>query len=216
MTHWSYSSLTTFENCPRQYYKTRVTNEVQDRGSEATAWGTLVHGYFEERLKQGTRLPPEVAHFEPLVAQIADSSGELLVEYEMALDAKMQPVPFDSPDYWCRGIADVVLIVGKRAGICDWKSGKVRSDSRQLALMAAMVFAHWPDVERCSTAFVWLKHDRVTMEEFRRENLADIWGEFLPRVRQLDAAFAKDRWLPRPSGLCGWCPCTKGQCEFAK
>src|SRR3990167_7417552 len=204
MVKWSYSSLTTFEKCPRQYEKTRVTQEVVDKGSAATAWGTKVHEAFERRIRDGVALPSEIAQCEPFVGQFCCKGRRVMVEHKMALNRRFYPVDFDSPDYWCRGIADVVVLHHDKALVVDWKTGAVRKDSRQLVLMAAMVFAHFKELVSCKTAFVWVAHDKTTTETFQRHDVPTLWQEFLPKVRCLESAYELNKWLPQPGKLCGW------------
>lgn len=213
---WSYSALTQYENCPRQYHKKYVSKEVVDLGSEASRWGNRVHEALEFRIRDGVELPEGMEQHEALAATIAASSGEVYTEYKFAIDRAFQPVEFDAPDRWCRGIADILVINGDKAVSLDFKTGKIRTESKQLALMAAMTFAHFPDVTICDTAFVWLQFNKTTKERFERATVATVWNEFLPRVRRLEIAFEQDRWLPNPSPLCSWCPCTHKQCEFSK
>jgi hypothetical protein len=50
---------------------------------------------------------------------------------------------------------------------------------------------------------------------FTREQLPEIWNEFLPRLSRVAAAYEDDKWLPKPSGLCkNWCPVGQSLCEF--
>jgi hypothetical protein len=48
---WSYSSLKTFEQCPKKYYHLRIVKDVKDEGSEATIYGQEVHKAAEEYIK---------------------------------------------------------------------------------------------------------------------------------------------------------------------
>lgn len=220
---WSYSGLTKFENCPRQYQKTYVTKEVQDEETEQTRWGTEVHLALEERVRDDKPLPANMTQYEPMAARFAAAKAHshVYVEYEMAVDKSLNPVAFDSPSRWVRGIADIVVLkVGKdghmRGFAGDYKTGKKRDGSRQLALMAAMLFKHFPELVEIRTGFIWLANGGITEETFYRVHAGKIWGEFMPRVARLEKAFELDRWVPNPSGLCGWCPCTLKECDFAK
>lgn len=95
-------------------------------------------------------------------------------------------------------------------------TGKVKPESKQLMLSSALVFAAFEDIQVINTSFLWLKFDKSTDDTFERGQTPFIWQTFLPRVQRLERAYKEDKWLPKPSGLCGWCPCTKAHCEFAK
>src|SRR5205807_2231069 len=77
----------------------------------------------------------------------------ILVEQQLAINADFGPVPWFDSAAWFRGIGDVIKIVGPVALIVDWKTGKIVEDSQQLALMAACVFAHHPEVQKVRSEF---------------------------------------------------------------
>ena len=54
MTTWSYSSLKTFEQCPKKYFHLKVVKDVKDQGSEATIYGQEVNKAAEDFIKLGT------------------------------------------------------------------------------------------------------------------------------------------------------------------
>ena len=53
MTAWSYSSLKTFEQCPKKYYHLKVAKDVKDKGSSAMFYGNEVHKAAEQYMKEG-------------------------------------------------------------------------------------------------------------------------------------------------------------------
>jgi len=63
---WSYTTLTKFETCPWQYYKTKVTREVKEPPTEHTVWGNSVHAALEARVKRKTPLPEGMQRWEAL------------------------------------------------------------------------------------------------------------------------------------------------------
>lgn len=220
---WSYSSLTSFENCPLQFYKTRVSKEVVDNGSEATREGTRVHRALELRVRDKIELPPDMKAHEEMADALATFHGKVYTEIPFAVDTNLSPVfvpvvddkPQWPTDAWCKCVTDVLVVNGSNAAAIDWKNGKPR-ESKQLMLNAALIFKAMPEVESIKTSFVWLKHNHTDDDKFKRTDEQFIWSTFLPRVQRLERAYAKDLWVPKPSGLCGWCPCTKKDCQFAK
>jgi len=213
---WSYSSLTSFETCNKRYYHLKVAKDVVETPHEATTWGSTVHKFMEDRVRDGTPLPVSVAGYEALIAPIIAKSGEKLIEQQYAINAAMQPTTWMADDAWCRGIVDVGVLTGNKALLLDWKTGKRKVDSSQLKLFAGLAFAHYPQVETVFTGFVWLKEGRVDKQKFEREDSAAIWQEFLPRVRRLERAYEESKFPPKPSGLCSkWCPVPRRLCEFS-
>lgn len=212
---WSHSALSAFEECPLRYKLTRVSKVVKEPETEAIAWGKRVHTALEQRIRDSTPLPKLLANYEPLAAKVANSSGEILVEQRVAINAGFSPTEFFAKDVWCRGVLDVAVVGTTSAMILDWKTGKRRDGFDQLKLFAAFAFAHYPSIERVDTGFAWLKEDAIDRQSFTREQVGDIWSAFLPRVRRLEQAFEQDRWPAKPSGLCKkYCPVGRANCEF--
>lgn len=216
MPPWSFSSLTSFETCPKRYYHLKCVKDVTEVPNEATTWGTTVHKHLEDRVALGTPLPQAIAGYESFVAKIAAHPGEKLVEQQMAITADFKPTGWTSETAWCRGIVDVGLLTGKRALLLDWKTGKRKPDSSQLQLFAGLAFVHFPNVEVVATAFVWLKEGKTDKASFKRQDAPVIWQEFVPRVRRMERAYEENKFPPKPSGLCGkWCPVPKRLCSFS-
>jgi hypothetical protein len=209
---WTFSQLEKFETCPKQFYHVRVAKDVIEPQTEATLWGSKVHTAMEDRIRDGTPLPEGMEQWEGFAKQICAMPGEKLAEEKMALDKSFQPAEWDNA--WTRGIADMLIVHGNKAATLDYKTGK-RKLTHQLMLYAAYTFAYYPEVETVTTGFVWLRDKKIDRETFTRADIPTIWGTFLPKVRKLEAAYEKDKWMARPSGLCnGWCPVKS--CEFYK
>jgi hypothetical protein len=214
MPAWSYSSLTAYETCPKRYYLTKVTKEIIEPQTEATLWGNKVHKALELRIKDKTPLPVTMQAYEPYCSRIEITPAQISAETKMALNAQFQPTKWMAKDCWVRSILDVQIDAGEKAAVLDWKTGAVKPDSTQLMLSAAFMFHSKPYVQTVTTSFIWLKENTATRETFEREQLPEIWNEFLPRVKRLELAYEKDRWEAKPSGLCkDWCPVGKAKCE---
>jgi hypothetical protein len=209
---WTFSQLEKFETCPKQFYHVRVAKDIVEPQTEATLWGSKVHTAMEDRIRDGTPLPEGMEQWEGFAKKICAMPGEKLAEEKMALDKSFQPTDWDNA--WTRGIADMLIVHGNKAATLDYKTGK-RKLTHQLMLYAAYTFAYYPEVETVTTGFVWLRDKKIDRETFTRADIPTIWGTFLPKVRKLEAAYEKDKWMARPSGLCnGWCPVKS--CEFYK
>lgn len=212
MQAWTFSSLDKYETCPRQYYHLRVKRDIVEPPTDATKWGEKVHTAMEYRVRDGTALPEGMTQWEGLAAKIAAIPGEKLCEQKMSVDKNFQPAEWSAA--WTRGIADLLVVNGATAVCLDYKTGK-RKLTDQLALYAGYTFAHYPQVNTVTTGFVWMKDRKIDKEAFTRVEVPMIWRKFLPKVHKLELAYEKDKWLPRPSGLCrGWCPVKT--CEFYK
>jgi CRISPR/Cas system-associated exonuclease Cas4 (RecB family) len=214
MRTWSFSSLNTYVTCPRQYYLTYVKKTIPYQETEATKWGTEVHQALENYAKDGAPLAPQYVEYQPYVDKVKSLPGELFTERQFALTRNMEPCGFDSEEAWCRGIIDLGVIAAPKAIVADYKTGRIRHDSLQLMLFAAFVMHHWPDVDFVRTVYLWLKYKQTTVKSYTREDLPEIWGEFMPIVQKLESSYERDKWVPKPSGLCrGWCGAGP-ECEF--
>ncbi|HEX6825826.1 MAG TPA: PD-(D/E)XK nuclease family protein [Nitrospiraceae bacterium] len=212
---WSFSSLSDFVNCARQYEHKRVLKDVEDPPNEAGIWGDYVHKKFEATLAKGAALPGNLAQYQEYLDRIASGKGEMHVECKYAINSRLEPCAWDDPNVWCRAILDVLHLHGQDARVLDHKTGKMRADSRQLKLCALMVFIHHPEIIRVKTGYFWLKDRQLTKDTFLRSQESELWETFLPDLRAYRQAFRTGVFPPKPSGLCnGWCPVT--QCEFWK
>lgn len=211
---WSYSSLTAYETCAYRYYLTRVSKEVKEPQTEATTHGNNVHKALEHRIRDKTPLPDTMKQYEKYCTKIETTPGQVFAEQKIALNAQFQPTKWVGDDTWVRMILDVTIDSGARAATLDWKTGKIKTDSKQLMLCAAGVMHSRPYVNEVRTGFIWLKDDKLTTETYKREQLPEIWQEFLPRVKRLEHAYNDSKWEKKPSGLCrDWCPVGKRLCE---
>lgn len=210
----SYTALTGFETCPLRFYLTRVSKEVVEPQGEALVWGNTVHKALENRLRHGAQLPKTLEGYEPLVKKIEDKPGQLLVEEAIALDRNFQPVGWWDKTAWVRGKLDVGKLGSTKAAVFDWKTGTRKPDNDQLTLFAGLVFAVHPVVEQVTTGFIWLKDNKFDTKMFTREQVPEIWAEFLPRMQRLERAHETGKWPAKPSGLCRqWCPVGRARCE---
>lgn len=213
MQAWSFSSLTSFETCPRRHYLTKIAKVVREPESEQMRWGNEVHKALELRATTGKPLPTTMSKWDKPLQRILAAPGTLFAERKLALDKTLRPVDFFSPTAWTRGIVDLGKLYNDRALAIDWKTGKRKPGSEQLMLSAAMLMHHHPEVETVVTGFYWLPINKIDKATYTRADLPSIWDEFAPRVARLERAFATNQWEPTPSGLCrAWCPCT--DCEF--
>jgi len=212
---WSYSALTAYETCPRRYELTRVSRTVKEPQTEATIWGNQVHKALELYAKGEKPLPEDLKKYEKYVNKILSYEGKRVIEERIALDKNFRPTKWMAKDVWVRGIIDIGVVGSEKAYLLDWKTGKRKPDMDQLKLFAALAFAVYPWIEKVTTGFIWLKTKEFDKEMFTREQLPEIWDEFMPRLNRLAISFRDDKWTPKPSGLCkNWCPVGRSNCEF--
>ena len=209
----SYSRLSTFENCQQQFDYLYVSKTVQSVGSDATEYGDRVHKLLEdygkgeldeENLTEEGKL--SLKKWGSIVDTIMSRGGDKYFEHQMAINENLEPVGWFDSDVFFRSIADVLIVDGDTAYCLDYKTGKVRESPTQLQLFAAMVFWHFPEVQKVKTSFIWLRFNQTTNTTYERRYLDSLWGALKPRIDKVHETVELGVFEAKPSGLCPWCP----------
>ena len=187
----------------------------------ALQWGNAVHKALANRCGKGkVPLPKPMQGFEKWAARVTSEGNhpaQIMVEQQLAIDKDFAPTKWFDKDAersglappWYRGIADVLKIVGPAALAVDWKTGNVIDDAPQLALLAACIFAHHPNVLKVRSEFIWLKENASTRNDFHRDSMAEIWKGLWPRIEALKHAHDTADYPAKPGFLCRrYCPVT--------
>lgn len=202
---WSYSKLKNFESCPRRHWHYDIAKDIEEDEGEELVWGNRVHDAMAKALT-GTPLEEDFWAYQKWVDRVACRQDErLYVEQKLALNLNKSPGQFKGAA-WFRGVLDVLKLrdtsVGTVGLLVDWKTGKVVEDSVQLALAAALAFAHYPLLKKVRTLFVWLKDGSETPEDFTPDDMDDLWLSLTPRINTLEQAHVDQAYYPKPSKLC--------------
>jgi hypothetical protein len=204
---WSYSKYKNFDACPKRHYEVDLAHNFND-SSEQLDWGNSVHDALKAACT-GAYLPDGMKDYQKWVLKYAAPNlpGTLYVEQKYAITKDFQPCAWFDGRAWFRGICDLLRIDGPVALAVDWKTGKMLHDSRQLMLMSQCIFAHYPQVKRVKTEFVWLKEDACTPEVFNRATIMREWPPVLEQVKRMEEAARTLTYEPKPNRLCGrYCP----------
>lgn len=217
----SYSKLKNFEGCPTKYNEIdQLKNYVDsDQGNPNSklAVGDRAHKELAAacmRLAPLKEFPQHQSWVDRVHRKAALPGAVIKVEQQYAIRRDFSPCTWFAKDAYWRAIGDVVILWNGLAMVTDWKTGKVLEDSVQLGLMAQVIFAHYADIERVITEFVWLQDDCTSTEMFDRQEVANMWANgLLDRVAALEGAYNSNYYPPKPSGLCiKHCPVQK--CQF--
>jgi hypothetical protein len=208
MPAWSYSSIKTFDQCPKKYFHLKVAKDVKDEAGEAADYGTAVHEAAELFITQGTPIPEKFAFMRPIVEPLARKRGDKLAEIKLGVTEELQPCGFFAKDVWYRGIADLLIVNGSKAWLVDYKTGKNAkyADIKQLDLLAGAIFIHYPEVETINSALLYVVSHEMPRKIHHRQHLLSYMNVFETQLDRLEAAMDNGVWNPNPSGLCGWCP----------
>lgn len=208
----SYSSISCFKNCPRQWEAKYLSYTYKDTGNEYNRWGTSVHAHLENNILKGQPLPPELATMGPIMQIVKAIPGEVMVEECLAVDMKLRPVDYKAKDAYIRGKLDLTKRNGERGFIADYKTGKLRDDFYQLELSALLLMAAYPEINSVLAMFLWSKLGTFTQERYTRLQTQNMWNKVVTDIIHIEQAVSKKEFPPKRSGLCGWCHLTS--CEF--
>jgi len=216
MTAWSYSSIKTFDQCPKKYFHLKVVKDVKDEAGEAADYGTAVHEAAELFVTNGTPIPEKFAFMRPIVEPLAKKQGTKYAEIKLGVSKALEPRGFFAKDVWYRGIADLLIVNGSNAWLVDYKTGKNAkyADIKQLDLLAGAVFVHFPKVDTISSALLYVVSQDMPRKIHHRQHLLEYMGVFNEQLDRLDAAMENGVFNAKTSPLCGWCPVTT--CEHWK
>ena len=82
---WSFSSLKTFQQCPKKYYHTKVAKDVKEPDTTATLYGKSAHTVAEEYIRDGTPIPEQFAYMQATLDVLNSIPGEKLCEVKLGL-----------------------------------------------------------------------------------------------------------------------------------
>ena len=210
-TAWSYSSIKTFEQCPKKYYHLKILKDVKDSGNTATIYGQEVHKAAEYYVKDGTLIPEKFAYIRPVVESIANKKGTKYTELKMGVSKTEEgyaPCKFLAKDVWWRGIADVVIIDGNTAYSIDYKTSKNAkyADTKQLDLIAGALFTWFPHLDTIKSALIFLVSNDLIKKDHYREHKDKYLSTFDSSLERLDTAEQTAVWNAVTGPLCRFCP----------
>lgn len=206
---WSFSSLKTFQQCPRKYYHTKILKDVREPDTVATLYGKSAHTVAEEYIRDGVPVPPQFDYMKPILDQLNAIPGEKLCEVMLGLTKDLEPCGFDADDVWWHGIADLVVL-DEENGIAhsvDYKTSKNAryADVKQLDLVAAAIFAKYPKIKTIKSALLFV----VSKEFVKAKHHAEMKEKYLEKpaldVARIEAARENGVWNPISGPLCRFC-----------
>jgi len=213
---WSFSSLKTFQQCPRKYYHTKIAKDVVESDTTATIYGKSAHTVAEEYIRDGVPVPPAFEYMKPTLDILSKLEGEKLCEVRLGLTKDLKACTFNAKNVWWHGIADLVVINEEKqlAHSVDYKTSKSAryADVKQLDLVAAGLFAKFPNIQRVKSALIFVVSKEFVKAEHTRDKMADYVAKPAADVARIEAAIDNGVWNPKQSALCGFCAVK--QCEY--
>ena len=205
---WSYSSLKTFQQCPKKYYHIKVAKDFKDKDSAATIYGKDVHRVAEEYIRDGTPIPEKYKFIEPTLEALNKIPGDKYCELKMGLTIGLEATGFLSDDTWWRGIVDLLIVNGEEAYMVDYKTSKNAkyADMGQLDLLAAAVFAHFPMVKKIKSALIFVVSNDFLKKEHVSEKIKEYISPYQFDLSRLETALENGVWNANAGPLCAYCP----------
>lgn len=198
----SYSSMSTFLQCPRRYEAQYITKSHKDKPFDATDRGNRVHAEIEAYLKGERADIPSETPRDALLDVLRKAGAK--AEVPLAVRHDGTPCDFWDTGARLRGKMDVIVnLDGVLIGI-DWKTGKRRDNSLQAAVYGFMLVAHYPG-HPIRVVFDYLSNGRDAAIHYTPE-----MGDRV--LNLMDDIETVQHFPPKPSGLCGWCPVDT--CEY--
>ena len=213
---WSFSSLKTFQQCPRKYYHTKIARDVKEPDTVATLYGRAMHEAAEHYIRDGKELPPQFAYTKEMLDALNAIPGTKYCELKLGLTKDLQACDFDAPDVWWHGIADLVIIDEEKqlAHSVDYKTSKSArfADVKQLDLVATGIFAKFPNIVRVKSALAFV----VCKEFVKTQHYVEMRDKYLEKptqdVARIEAALVNGVWNPIDGPLCRFC--SVRDCEY--
>jgi hypothetical protein len=205
----SYSSLSYFAGCPHRYSEVKLQKNFRDAPFKASTDGTDIHEIFERHIRDGVPLPEFAKKFETTMEAIKEQPGQKFCELKMGIDINGAPCDFWNPAAAIRGSADLLILEGSHAIIIDYKSGRVKHDTDQLALMALMALKKYPHIETVSGVLIFVAHEETVTARFTAEDTIPLWAAWVGKMSRVTKAIRENDFPANPSGLCrNYCPVT--------
>ena len=204
---WSFSALDMFEKCRKKFYHLKVAKDVKEPDNQWQADGKFIHDALFHYAINGTPLPVQIRHMQASADRALNlPHDEKHGEMRLCLNEKLQPVDFFAKDAWVRAVLDLVLVSGNRAFIVDWKTGKQKPGFDQLRLAAAVLSRWMPEIDEFYLVYAWLKDNEFTRDMITKDQLKQVWLEYMPRAGEIDKAWATTDFPANETPLCGYCP----------
>lgn len=204
---WSYSSLSTYQQCPAKW-KFSYIDEIPWPSSPAMTRGTRMHKMAEDFVTGAVdAVHSEIKKIGPLL-QILKGQGAK-AEAVWLLDHTWKPTPLSS-EAWVKAIVDVHHDKDNVLYVKDHKSGQMYDDHRnQLELYGIIGLCVYPEAKRVETSAIYMDTGYEGAEGSiirpMLPKLIEKWDKSA-RIMMTDEVYEAS-----PGRACNWCPYAKGK-----
>lgn len=211
---YSFSKLTTFEDCPQRFKFQYIDKIRRDDRNEALVKGSNVHSILEKfgtyKLNNSTEenivrkyVKSEIAKkYLPSLVGIEKS----IRETSIGLDENYEPCSYYSKKAIFRGKVDYICIIDNVLNICDYKTGKYKEevfqDYRQLLLYSLFFFKKYTNINTIRISYIYVEHELENAMILERKFLDKYIETLSTMINNVESATE----YVRKTKFCNWCP----------
>ena len=213
ITAWSYSALSQYEKCPRQYKYARIDKLPQPE-SHALERGNILHAKAEQFVKGNIKgMPKELSSFQNELKELK----RLCADTELDLSFTQNWAPTHGKDWngvWCRAYLDASIMERDVGTVIDYKTGKIYPHHEEQGnLYGLATFIHFPKIKIVDIEFWYFDQGgHVESFSYNKKDLPAMKKDWKNRAAVL---FRETKWAPKPGNHCRWCPFSN-VCEAAE
>jgi CRISPR/Cas system-associated exonuclease Cas4 (RecB family) len=214
---FSYSSLSQFITCPKQYEAHKVLKYIPHTDTDATLYGKDLHSAAEHYIGSDTALPEKYNYIKSYLDKLNAIEGDKFCELELGIkidEGDYVYCDFNDADRYWRGIADLVIVDNAKqvAYIIDYKTGKSSkyADTKQIGLLAAAVFLKFPDIKLIKGMLLFVVAKDIVKADYTYDQRFEIFEKLADPLMQREMAYASGVFNTKTNGLCKeWCQAYK-------
>lgn len=226
----SYSTLKLYENCPYSFYRQKIMEPrvKDDKKSPALLRGQEVHKVLEDFVRKGSPIPKEHSNLTAIAGAIDVISKvrgvSIEAERSIYIDSTGKslhyPKFFDNfQNSYMNAKLDLTVVIGDKALIKDYKTGKSEGDKFQLDIQAACVFLDDSSINLIKSQFIYVDTGNYSPEYTHTRD--SIWtDEMVERMTDYQYGLENDKFAQNPDPrVCRFCPvvdCPHNQNTFKK
>ena len=214
---WSFSSLSTFESCPRHIKLQKIDRipelpKPTSNGEPANERGSRVHDGIEQYIRGNQPLPKEAQAFASEIDEIKRyfQQGQAEMEGMWTFDNAWRSIhPQDIRNIWLRVKLDAMVFLDDVTGlVIDFKTGKRWNNEvkhgQQCQLYQLAAFLRFPQLQLIHTELYYLDVDELSRMTFTRSQGL----RFLKAFNERGMAMTTETEFPaKPSvHTCKFCP----------
>lgn len=210
----SWSRLSTYLQCPRQFKAKYVDKDYPDEGDNPYfVRGNRLHKQMEDYInyKRGNGEAPvlgvEAHNTSGIVDNVFNNYDNVWAEQQMAANQEWVKCGwFDKPTVVkYRAIIDCIATRDDEVLAIDFKTGKVRNygdDHGQLHLTATMLMGMMPHVEEVKCTYLFMDHKQSSTMKMKRSEYDEQKAYFDGRHEEVNA---DEEFAPLKNQYCNFC-----------